>query len=146
MTAPRRLAINKYMPRAMGEALAAQLAEVQATLAGLPKATDISGLQSQVTALSNQLAALQSLVLATQVRVGSLTLPLILLGGTNTQTLTWSTPMPSATYDVYIGIESILGSGTAIVTAKTAQSVTIKTTANALITAGARILVTAWNL
>lgn len=81
----------------------------------------------------------------TAMRVGRLTLPTLLLGATNTQTLTWSQPMPSAAYQVYVGREQILGSGTVEVTGQTINGVTVKTTASALITVGAQLLVIAWN-
>lgn len=80
----------------------------------------------------------------TAIRLAQVTLPLIILGGSNVQTVTWTKPMPSATYETYVSYESILGSGTVAVSAKTVNGCTVTTTASALIAAGARVLVIAW--
>lgn len=99
----------------------------------------------QIQVIQSQLANLIAEINASQHRIGRLTLPLLLLGGTNTQTLTWTKQLPSASYNVSVQQDaSIIGSVTVAVTAQDAGSVTIKTTATIAISAGAQLLVIAW--
>ncbi len=78
-------------------------------------------------------------------RIGRLTLPAIILGGTNTQTLTWSKPMPTASYEVAVQQgATIIGTVTTAVTVKTAAAVTVQTTAGLAVPLGAELLIVAW--
>lgn len=100
----------------------------------------------QMTAVQNSVNALLSESAGQTHRVGRLTLPAILLAGTNTQTLTWTKPMPSASYEVAIQQDAaIIGSVTTQILSQTAAAVQIRTTATLAISAGAQLLVIAWN-
>ena len=78
-------------------------------------------------------------------RIGRITLPVLILAGTNTQTITWLKPTPSADYEVQIQPDqSIIGSATYTILSKTAAAVQIRTTATLAISAGAQVLVIAW--
>lgn len=100
---------------------------------------------TRVTALEARTTALEAR--APYLRRSTPKLPLIALGANYDQAITWSTPMPSATYKVEaIPGPGLVGNGTATVVAgtQTAAGVTVRITAAVLITAGATVDVTAY--
>lgn len=80
-----------------------------------------------------------------QVRIVSITLPLLIVGAQNVTNVVWGRAMPSAQYETYVAREAILGSGNCVISNQTATGLTVTTTATALISAGARLLVLAYN-
>ena len=97
-----------------------------------------------IRALRDRMAKLEEADTAAAVRIARVDLPLLVLGGTNVQSVVWARPMPSENYQTYVALEGILGKGSASVSAQTAAGLTITTTASALISVGSQLLVIAW--
>lgn len=78
------------------------------------------------------------------IRVGVGTTGLIVLGGTQDISVTWSTPMPRDTYQLDAsGLTGILGRGTTAVLSHNAAGCMVRVTATLAISAGANFVVMA---
>lgn len=107
----------------------------------------LAALETSVTdraALWARLTALEQAAV-TFISVGELKLPLVALGATTSSTVTLKLAMPSAAYKVRLlpGV-GLVGAASHEITAQTATTVTVRTTAALLIAAGAVLHVVAY--
>lgn len=124
-----------------GDTMRRTMRGLRTQMAGLRTADRDHG--QDCTAIWSAIRALQ----ARRVQVRHVALPLPLLSvGTLEQAIAWSTPLPTATYDVEVSLSTAL-LGKATITVKdgtrTATGLTIQVTSTALVLAGSALSVLA---
>ncbi len=104
----------------------------------------IRGLQNRLGSMRNTQATLTTLTARKPVmRMAVVNLGALAIGSSD-QTVTWSSPMPSAVYDVDVNVASaLLGKATAVVKSKTASGCVITVTATTVLVAGGLVSVLA---
>lgn len=131
---PAAITTVEIEPPTAGAAVAAETAaKVAATSASTAQATATSAVSKADTATTAAYDALdraaRALARNAHVRIGSINVPILALGATVDVAVTWSTPMPTADYNIDLApvTSTLIGKVTATVKAntRTANGVTI---------------------